>query len=88
MRIPHQVSPPEFYADHAPELRQEPAPERTFECDHCHESFQGEPSGAGLLLWTRGDEVRFEEPPLCEECAASITVGALMKWDAEAEEEG
>ena len=62
--------------------------ERHYECDSCGKSFDGEPAGAGLFLWTRGDEVRYEEPPLCEECASEITVGALVKWDAEDEEEG
>jgi hypothetical protein len=61
---------------------------RSYECDACGRSFEGEPAGAGLFLWTRGDEVRYEEPPLCEQCASKITVGALLKWDAEDEEEG
>ena len=61
---------------------------RRYECDKCGESFDGEPAGAGLFLWTRGDEVRYEEPPLCEECASEITVGALVKWESEDEEEG
>jgi hypothetical protein len=61
---------------------------RSYECDACGRSFEGEPAGAGLFLWTRGDEVRYEEPPLCEDCAAEITVGALVKWDTEDEEEG
>jgi hypothetical protein len=61
---------------------------KTYECDACGRSFAGEPAGAGLFLWTRGDEVRYEEPPLCEECASEITVGALVKWDAEDDEEG
>ncbi len=61
---------------------------RKYECDSCGQSFDGEPAGAGLFLWTRGDEIRYEEPPLCESCASEITVGALVKWDAEDEEEG
>ncbi len=61
---------------------------RQYECDSCGQSFDGEPAGAGLFLWTRGDEVRYEEPPLCEACASEITVGALVKWEAEDEEEG
>jgi len=61
---------------------------RAYECDACGRSFDGEPGGAGLFLWTRGDEVRYEEPPLCEDCASRITVGALVKWDTEDEEEG
>jgi len=62
--------------------------ERRFECDSCGKWFEGEPGGAGLFLWTRGDEVRYEEPPLCEACASEIAVGALVKWDTEEEEEG
>ena len=61
---------------------------RRYECDKCGKWFDGEPAGAGLFLWTRGDEVRYEEPPLCETCASEITVGALVKWDSEDEEEG
>jgi hypothetical protein len=61
---------------------------RSYECDACGRSFEGEPAGAGLFLWTRGDEVRYEEPPLCEQCASKITVGALLKWDTEDEDEG
>jgi hypothetical protein len=65
-----------------------PSSARSYECDACGRSFEGEPAGAGLFLWTRGDEVRYEEPPLCEQCASEITVGALLKWDTEDEDEG
>jgi hypothetical protein len=61
---------------------------RGFECDACGGTFEGEPAGAGLFIWTRGEEVRYEEPPLCEACASEITIGALIKWDGETEEEG
>lgn len=60
----------------------------SYECDHCGRAFDGIPGGSGLLIWTRGDEVRYEEPPLCEECAAKISVGALLRWEVEEEEEG
>ena len=59
-----------------------------YECDACGRLFEGAPGGSGLLVWTRGSEVRYEEPPLCEECASEITIGALLKWDSEEEEEG
>lgn len=62
-------------------------PTRVYECDHCGRSFSGVPGGSGLLLWTRGEEVRYEEPPLCEECAEQITMGALLKWTIEDEED-
>lgn len=51
-------------------------------------SFTAHAAGSGLLLWTRGEELRLEEPPLCEECALKITIGALIKWESEEEEEG
>jgi hypothetical protein len=59
-----------------------------YECDRCGEHFEGPPAGAGLFVWTRGEEVRWEEPPLCEECASSVALGALLKWEIEEEEEG
>ena len=61
---------------------------RGYDCDVCGDFHEGEPYGSGLLIWTRGEEVRYEEPPLCEECALRVTVGALMRWEAEEEEEG
>jgi hypothetical protein len=68
---------------------EEPRPiPRVYECDQCGCSFEGDPAGSGLLVWTRGDEVRREEPPLCKACAERLTVGALLKWDLEEEEEG
>jgi hypothetical protein len=45
------------------------------------------PPGSGLLLFVRGDEVRYEEPPLCSRCSVAIGVTALVRW-AEEEEEG
>ena len=69
------------------EPEETPAP-ATFECDACGATFVGPPGGSGLLVWTRGEEIRYEEPPLCEECAEQITIGALLKWDVEEEEEG
>jgi len=67
---------------------EEPVPVKQFVCDSCGGTFDGVPGGAGLFLWTRGDEVRFEEPPLCEECASEISVGALLRSDMGEEEEG
>ena len=55
-------------------------------CDVCDESIEGEPSGRGLYMWTRGDEVRFEEPALCARCSTAIGVTALAAWDVEEEE--
>lgn len=61
--------------------------QREYECDMCGSSFSGSPGGSGLLLWTRGEEVRYEEPPLCETCAKKISTRAMMlfNWDEEEE---
>lgn len=55
-------------------------------CDACDEPLEGEPSGRGLYMWTRGEEVRFEEPALCARCATAIGVTALAAWSVEEEE--
>lgn len=58
-------------------------------CDACDRPIEGEPAGSGLYLWSRGDDdLRFEEPPLCESCATAIGVTALRLWDSEEEEDG
>ncbi|MEM4405066.1 MAG: hypothetical protein QXR28_04295 [Nitrososphaerota archaeon] len=65
----------------------ESAKDERWECDLCGETFTGESAGAGLFVTTRGDEVRYEEPPLCEQCATGITLGALARWRREDEED-
>jgi hypothetical protein len=55
-------------------------------CDACDAAIEGEPAGRGLYMWTRGDEVRFEEPALCGGCATAIGVTALSQWNVEEEE--
>jgi hypothetical protein len=56
---------------------------RTFECDACGKKVQGEPAGRGLYVWARGDESRYEEPPLCARCANAIGLAALAQWELE-----
>jgi hypothetical protein len=70
----------------APQADELPAP-KLHECDMCGQSFEGAPAGSGLLLWTRGEEVRYEEPPLCERCSRQLLLGALMRWAEDEEEE-
>lgn len=65
----------------------EPPPPQVYECDLCGKSFEGAPAGAGLLLWTRGEEVRCEEPPLCESCSAELLLGAMLRYSVDEEEE-
>jgi hypothetical protein len=45
-------------------------------------------SGRGLLVFARGDEVRYEEPHLCDECAAAVGITQHRIWDLEDDEEG
>lgn len=53
------------------------------ECDACDRRIEGEPGGRGLYIWTRGEEVRYEEPPLCDACAQAIGLAALAMWELE-----
>jgi hypothetical protein len=55
----------------------------SFECDVCGKKVAGEPAGSGLYVWTRGEETRFEEPPLCARCANAIGLAALAQWELE-----
>ena len=72
-------------------LFQEPEENR---CDVCRDFFAGdddaadghEVSGRGLLVWTRGEERRYQEPPLCPRCASAIGLSALQRWEIEEEE--
>lgn len=43
-------------------------------------------TGRGLLLWSRGEERRYQEAPLCTACATAIGVSALQRWEIEEEE--
>ena len=70
----------------APLLGEEETPKKEpLRCDACGEEIEGAPAGSGLFLWTRGDEIRYEEPPLCERCAYAIAVGGLLQADIEEE---
>jgi hypothetical protein len=55
-------------------------------CHACDAPILGEHS-TGLLVFPRGDQHHYEEPPLCEHCCVAIGVTALVRW-AEEEEEG
>lgn len=50
-------------------------------CDLCGKSCHGLPGGSGLFMWTRGSEVRVEEPPLCKACAAKLTLRAYAIFE-------
>jgi hypothetical protein len=55
-------------------------------CDSCGDAIEGPPAGSGLFLWTRGEEIRYEEPPLCERCAYTIAVGGMLQWQGDEDE--
>lgn len=42
--------------------------------------------GRGLLVWSRGEERRYQEPLLCATCAVAIGVSALQRYEIEEEE--
>ncbi len=60
-------------------------------CDVCGKPLPGadddrELSGSGLYVWARGDELVYEEPPLCPACSTAISVSAMARWEIEEEE--
>jgi hypothetical protein len=63
-----------------------PVSDKKLACDACGKPIQGEPAGSGLYVWTRGEEVRYEEPPLCAKCANAIGLAALAQWEIEEDE--
>ncbi len=73
-------------ADAALQTHQRAKSATELRCDVCNEPIEGEPAGRGLYMWTRGDEVRFEEPALCARCSTAIGVSALAAWSVEEEE--
>jgi hypothetical protein len=54
-------------------------------CDACGKPVE-EDAGSGLLVFARGGEVHYEEPPLCRDCSVAIGVTALVRWAAEEDE--
>ncbi len=63
-------------------------------CDVCSspletdddDDMEAGPSGRGLLVWSRGEERRYQEPPLCPQCAAAVGLTALQRWEIEEDE--
>ena len=56
-------------------------------CDACSEPIVGEPAGVGMYLWTRGDDVRSEEAPLCAACATAIGMTAIAVTEDDGEDD-
>jgi hypothetical protein len=69
--------------DELPAAPTEPADGLRYECDLCGEQFEGIPPSSGMLMWTRGEEIRTEEPPLCQKCSERLSLGALLAFEEE-----
>jgi hypothetical protein len=61
-------------------------------CDVCGERVPDDEdtgpvvAGRGVYVWTRGDETRREDAPLCPSCAAALGLTALARWEIDEEE--
>ncbi len=55
-------------------------------CSVCDTPISEARPTTGLLLWTRGDQIRADEPPLCGRCATTIGVTALARWSEPSDE--
>jgi len=62
--------------------REQPEP---LECSLCETPIEGAPASSGLLLWTRGEDIRYDEPPLCASCSTTLMVTAYARWYLEEE---
>jgi hypothetical protein len=50
-------------------------------CNLCDDPIEGDRApSSGLLMWTRGDEIRFDEPPLCLVCSSIVGVAAFQRF--------
>ena len=53
--------------------------EEAVTCSVCDEVIEGGHT-TGLMMWTRGEEVRFDEPAVCNVCSSAIGVAAFYRW--------
>jgi len=59
-------------------------------CDVCGDVVEegDEDASTALYVWTRGNETRYEEPPLCSKCGPALGLAQVRRWEIEDEEEG
>jgi hypothetical protein len=61
-------------------------------CDVCGEIVDPDDDDSlasrGLYIWTRGEETRYEEPALCEQCGQALGLAQVRRWQIEDDEEG
>ena len=53
---------------------------RELRCSLCDCDLPEGAASTGLFMWTRGDHVRFEEPPLCATCSRDVGISAFLRW--------
>jgi hypothetical protein len=65
-------------------------PATRVDCDICGEPIAAGDDddfvGKGVFLSVRGDEVRYEDAPLCTPCATAIGINALIRAEIEEDE--
>lgn len=54
-------------------------------CDVCGHMV-GSDAASGLLIFMRGGQPVYEEPPLCTDCSLAIGMTAISRWAEEEEE--
>ncbi len=54
-------------------------------CDVCGKIVASD-AASGLLVFVRGDQIVYEEPPLCGDCGLAIGMTAMSRWAEEEEE--
>lgn len=54
--------------------------EREIACSLCETPLVEGAAAKGLFMWTRGEDIRFEEPPLCGRCSGSVSISAFLSW--------
>jgi hypothetical protein len=69
----------------------ESTPAARIDCDICGEPVTMSDDdetfvGKGVFLSVRGDEVRYEDAPLCSTCATAIGINALIRAEIEEDE--
>ena len=59
-------------------------------CDVCGDivDIDDEDASSALYVWTRGNETRYEEPPLCAKCGPALGLAQVRRWQIEDDEEG
>lgn len=55
-------------------------------CDVCDAVVDADDALPALYVFTRGEERRYEEPPVCARCAHALGAAQLRRWQVEDDE--